>query len=395
MTLGIKNRNPWFAIIAIALGAFSISLTEFLPLGLLFEISRSFGVSEGTAGLTVTSTSILAAIAGPIATIAIGRLDRRIVFLGLSLLLIVSGVLSMITTHFFVLVIARIILGISVGGFWAVSLPSQAKLVPPEKVAKAISIVLGGFGIGTVLSVPLAAFIAAHFDLRIAFMVGCILAIAVFIIQLIALPRIPMEQGVRGKDYLELLKMKKVRTVFVIAILFVGGQFAAYTYITPFFQQVTGMGPNLLSAILLVYGIVSFLSNFAAGSIAGRSLKGLIVLTVVISLISLLGISLFGHNVVISTIAFIIWAIAWGMAPLGLQLLVLSSARNAVEAITPVYVGIYQLAVSLGALIGGLAVDTTNVTGAMWLGAFSFALVLILLTVTSTVNKSSLVSQTE
>ncbi|BFT70112.1 hypothetical protein PAENIP36_15540 [Paenibacillus sp. P36] len=75
------------------------------------------------------------------------------------------------------------------------SLPAQAKLVPQETVAKAISIVLGGFGIGTVLSVPLASFIAAHFDLRIAFMVGCILAIAVFIIQFILLPRIPMEQG--------------------------------------------------------------------------------------------------------------------------------------------------------------------------------------------------------
>lgn len=195
MTLSITNRNPWFAIIAIALGAFSISLTEFLPVGLLFEISRSFDISEGTAGITVTSTSILAAIAGPFAMITIGRLDRRTVFLGLSLLLIVSGVLSMITTHFFVLVIARIILGISVGGFWAVSLPAQAKLVPQETVAKAISIVLGGFGIGTVLSVPLASFIAAHFDLRIAFMVGCILAIAVFIIQFILLPRIPMEQG--------------------------------------------------------------------------------------------------------------------------------------------------------------------------------------------------------
>ncbi|BFT70113.1 MFS transporter [Paenibacillus sp. P36] len=189
--------------------------------------------------------------------------------------------------------------------------------------------------------------------------------------------------------------MKKVRAVLVIAILFVGGQFAGYTYITPFFQQVTGLGPNLLSAILLVYGVASFISNFAAGFIASRSLKVLIVLTVVLSLISLLSISLFGHNSVISIIAFIIWAIAWGMAPLGLQLLVISSARDAVEAITPVYVGVYQLSVSLGALIGGLAVDTTNVTGAMWLGALSFASVLFILMVRPTVNNRSLVSQTE
>ncbi|NIK71927.1 MFS transporter [Paenibacillus sp. BK720] len=393
--MGNKNRNSWLAIIAIALGAFSISLAEFLPVGLLNEISRRFDVSEGTAGITVTSTSILAAIAGPILTLAIGRLDRRVAVLGLSLLLIVSNVLSMITTHFFVLVIARTILGISVGGFWAVAMTAQAKLVQHEKIARATSIVLGGFGIGTVISVPLASYMAAHFDLRIVFAVVCILAIAVFIIQIILLPRIPMEQGVRGKDFLGLLKIKKVITVFVIAILTVSGQFAAYTYITPFFQKVTGIDSNLLSAILLFYGIVSFISNFAAGFIAGRSLKGLLVGTAVIFLISLLGISLFGDNVVISVIAFIIWAIAWGMAPLGLQLLVYSTAGTAIEAMSPVYVGVYQLSVSLGALIGGLVVDTTNVTGAMWLGALSFALVLILLTVTSTINNRSIVSQTE
>ncbi|MBO7747704.1 MFS transporter [Paenibacillus sp. MWE-103] len=394
--MGNKNRNPWLAIVALALGAFSISLAEFLPVGLLYEISRSFDVSEGTAGITVTSTSILAALAGPILTLAIGRLDRRVVVLGLSLLLIVSNAFSMITTHFFVLVIARIILGISVGGFWAVAMTAQAQLVPQEKIAKATSVVLGGFGIGTVISVPLASFMAAHFDLRIVFTVGCMLAIAVFIIQFILLPRIPMDQGVRGKDFLELMKTRKVITVFFIAILTVGGQFAAYTYITPFFQNVTGIGPDLLSAVLLVYGLVSFISNFAAGFIAGRSLKGLLVGTVVIFLISLLGISLFEDNVVISIVAFIIWAIAWGMAPLGLQLLVYSTAGNAIEAMSPIYVGIYQLSVSLGALIGGLVVDMTNVTGAMWLGTFSFALVLILLTITTTVNNNrSLVSRTE
>ncbi|MGX1830394.1 hypothetical protein ACWIE6_19270 [Paenibacillus taichungensis] len=75
-----RKHNPWLSVIAVALGAFSLIIAEFLPVGLLPEISRESGITEGRAGLMVSITGLLAAIRAPVTAIMIGRLDRRFVW---------------------------------------------------------------------------------------------------------------------------------------------------------------------------------------------------------------------------------------------------------------------------------------------------------------------------
>ncbi|WP_217492812.1 MFS transporter [Bacillus sp. FJAT-27264] len=371
-------RNPWLSVFAIALGAIALVITEFLPVGLLPDICRSFGVLEGTAGLAVTSTALLGAVAAPLTTIVIGQLDRRIVLLVLTFMLIVSSVLSVFAPSFGVFIIARIILGLGVGGFWAIAVASAVRLVPQDKIARASSIVLGGISIGTVVSVPTGTFIAAHFDWRAAFTAASIFAIVTFIIQLILLPKIPMKQGVRVKDYVELFRFKKIRMIFAIVVFLVGGQYAAYTYVTPYLQQVTGTSSNVLGILMLIYGIVVCLGNFIGGFISKIGLQRMNAMTAFIYLVSLAAISLLGHSSIIVTIALITWAFAWGMAPLGAQLWIFSSIRNAPEAAQAIFTGVFQLSISVGSLIGGVAVNAINLTSSMWLGVILVALALIM-----------------
>ncbi|MFD0714096.1 hypothetical protein [Paenibacillus sp. GCM10027626] len=92
-----KERRSWYSVVAIALGAFSLVIAELLPVGLLTEISKDLQVTEGTAGLMVTGTGLLAAIGAPVTTIAIGRLDRRNVLLGPTLMLLVSSGIPILT----------------------------------------------------------------------------------------------------------------------------------------------------------------------------------------------------------------------------------------------------------------------------------------------------------
>ncbi|WP_028213677.1 MFS transporter [Paraburkholderia mimosarum] len=82
-----RTRN-WLAVLSVALSATVFCTTEFLPVGLLRYISQGLGVSEGTAGIMVTAPGLLAAIAAPFLTVAVGRFDRRRVLLGLGLLLV-------------------------------------------------------------------------------------------------------------------------------------------------------------------------------------------------------------------------------------------------------------------------------------------------------------------
>lgn len=363
-----SEKKGWLAVIAITLGALSLVITEFLPVGLIPDIAKSFNVSEGTAGLALTSTALLGMIAAPLATIGIGRIDRRKVLLVLTLLLIVSNIISVVATTFTLFMIARVILGVGVGAFWAISIASAISLVPQDKAARASALVFSGISIGSVISVPAGAFLASQFDWKVALIAASILSVIVFIIQLITIPAIPMEKGATAKDFANLLKSWKVRTILLALILTIGGQYSAYTYVTPFLQQVTEINSNLLSFLLLAYGALGILGNFVAGLIAEKSLARAVIITSIMMFGSLLIMTIFGAVPSLAIIGLIVWAIAFGMAPISIQLW-LSSAANSPEIGQATYTTVYQFSIGFGSLIGGLAVDYINLTGAMALGA--------------------------
>ncbi len=111
--------SPWPAIFSLTVACFVMVTTEFLPIGLLTNIAPSLGVSTGTAGLMVTMPGIVAAVAAPALSLISGRLDRRLLMLGLSLLLMVSNLVAALAVNFPMMLLGRVLLGICVGGFWS------------------------------------------------------------------------------------------------------------------------------------------------------------------------------------------------------------------------------------------------------------------------------------
>lgn len=368
----------WVGVFAIALGAFALVVTEFLPVGLLPGISRDLGITEGTAGLAVTATALLGFLAAPITAMSIGKADRRHVLLGLTALLVISSVLSAMARSFEVLLLARVILGVGVGGFWAIAITAAARLVPDDKVHTASSIVFAGISIGSVVSVPLGSYIAAHQDWRIAFMAASVLAIVVFLFQLAVLPKILIDHGVRISSFFGLLKSAKVRAIFLTVIFIVAGQYCGYTFVTPYLEQITGVDNSVLNTLLFVYGVAAVVGNFLGGALAGRNLQRTVVCNVVVFLLALLGMAAFASNVGIVTLCLIVWAVSWGMAPVGTQLWLYNATRDDAEAAQAVNTSVFQLSIGLGSLIGGAAVNGISLHSSMWIGALVMVLAVVM-----------------
>jgi DHA1 family purine ribonucleoside efflux pump-like MFS transporter len=368
----------WLGVLAIALGALSLVVTEFLPVGLLPGISRDLGIAEGTAGLAVTATAILGFIAAPITAIAIGRADRKLVLLGLTSLLIISSVLSWKAQGFAMLLIARIILGVGIGGFWAISITAAAKLVPPGKVHAASSLVFAGISIGSVIAVPAGSYIGAHADWRVGFLGASVLAVVCFALQLIFLPSLKMKQGVAVRDFFGLLKDSKVRAILLTVIFIVAGQYAGYTFVTPYLEQITRLDTAIVSALLFAYGVATVVGNFVGGAFAGRNLHHTVVATVWIFVLSLAAMAAFGTNPVLAGVALLIWAVSWGMAPVGTQLWLYNSTLHAPEAAQAMNTSVFQLSIGLGSLAGGVAVNSVGLQSSMWLGAAILALAVLM-----------------
>ncbi|NUQ88344.1 MAG: MFS transporter, partial [Glycomyces artemisiae] len=92
--------KQWLAVAAVSLGVFVVMTSEVLPVGLLTPIGAELGVSEGTAGLMVTVPGLVAAVAAPLSIVLTRRLDRRLVLLGLALLVAGANIGAATATTF-------------------------------------------------------------------------------------------------------------------------------------------------------------------------------------------------------------------------------------------------------------------------------------------------------
>jgi predicted MFS family arabinose efflux permease len=362
------HHSPWPAVLSIAIGAFALVTTEFLPVGLLPAIAAELGVTEGVAGMMVTVPGVVAAIAAILVTVGIGKTDRRYVLWGLTGTMVLSNLIVAFSHSFPLILIGRALLGVGVGGFWALGPALSTRLVPPGMEPKALSMIFAGVSIGTVAGVPAGALIGELFGWRVAFHAGGAVALLVLLTQMRLLPSLPAKSSVTFSQLPELLRVPKARLGIFITLLIFIGQFAAYTYITPFLSQVTHLDARTISILLLVYGAAGLAGNVIGGKILARSVRAGLITTGVVMGLSTAALPLLGTGLVGATALIIIWGIAFGMMPMSVQTWIFQAAPHAMESGGAVFVTTAQVALSSGALVGGLAVDHLGVSSAMMLG---------------------------
>ncbi|MET0266834.1 MAG: MFS transporter [Duganella sp.] len=373
------SRAAWLAVLSIGVGAFALVTTEFLPVGLLPSIAAELGVSKGTAGMMVTLPGIVAAFAAILVTIAIGKTDRRYVIAGLTATLVVSNLLVAWSDSFAVILCARALLGVGVGGFWAIGGAIATRLVAAPYAARAMSVVFAGVSVGTVAGVPAGALLGEALGWRAAFVAAGAVGVLVLLMQLALMPRLPTDSSMTFSQVPQLLRIKKARLGMAVTLLVFIGQFSAYTYVTPFLVQVSQLTAGAVSALLLAYGVAGFIGNLVGGWLVARSVRrSLITVGLVIGL-STLAMPLLGTSLAGVVLLIITWGLGFGMMPISVQSWMFKAAPDAMESGGAVFVSTAQVALASGALIGGIVVDHLGVASVMVTGgAFAVAMALVM-----------------
>jgi predicted MFS family arabinose efflux permease len=362
------HHSPWPAVISIAIGAFALVTTEFLPVGLLPAIAAELRVTEGVAGMMVTVPGLVAALAAILVTVGIGKTDRRFVLWSLTGTMLVSNLIVALSHSFPLVLFGRALLGIGVGGFWALGPALSTRLVPPGSEPRALSMIFAGVSIGTVAGVPAGALLGELFGWRIAFHAGGVVALLVLLTQMRLLPSLPAKSSVTFRQLPEMLRVPKARLGIFITMLVFIGQFAAYTYITPFLSQVAHLDARTISILLLVYGAAGLAGNVIGGKILARSVRAGLITTGVVMGLSTALLPLLGTGLIGATLLVIVWGIAFGMMPMSVQTWIFQAAPHAMESGGAVFVTTAQIALASGALVGGVAVDHLGVSSAMVVG---------------------------
>jgi predicted MFS family arabinose efflux permease len=364
--VGARSQAPlWLAVASLALSTFASVTTEFLPVGLLTSIAQTLGVSEGTAGLMVTMPALAAAIAGPVLLIASGRLDRRVVLLVLSALLVASNVIAALAPNMATMLLARILLGFCVGGFWTFAPGATGHLVPAALQPRAMSYILAGISVATVAGVPAGALLGNLAGWRVAFGASAALATVVLIFQLRVLPPLPTARAIAPRDLLLPFARPAARMGLLLTLFLVTGHFAAYTYLRPMLQWIFGLSADAVTTLLLVYGAAGFIGTFAGGRLVARSVRGTAALAAALIGCVLFASALLGGGIMAGALAALVWGIAFGLVPVSLTSWMLQAMPDEPEAGQALLVSVFQVGISSGALVGGLIVDGAGMANAL------------------------------
>ncbi|MFF7243451.1 MFS transporter [Embleya sp. NPDC008237] len=364
-TAGVRS---WLAVTAIAVGTFAVVCTEMLPVGLLTPISHGLHVSDGTTGLAMSLAAVVAGLAAPIVLVAAGRVDRRVVLAAMMLVLIAANTISALAPNFATLLFARVLVGIGIGGFWAIGASLPARLVPARSVGRAAAVIFGGVSVASVIGVPVGTVIGEWAGWRVAFAVPGGLGAAVLLALLVLVPPLPAERAVGPREVTALLRRRTVLTGAVALVLVVAGHFGAYTYIRPILEEVGDLGPGPIGGLLLGYGVAGVVGNFVAGGYIGRAPHGTLAVAAGLLAVAVAVLALCGAWTPGTATAMLVWGLAYGAVPVGLQAWLLRSAPDAPEAASAVFVTGFQIAIALGSLLGGVAVDAVATASVLWFG---------------------------
>ncbi|WP_424639063.1 MFS transporter [Embleya sp. AB8] len=371
-----RAREYWPAVGCLFLGIFAIVTTEILPIGLLTPIGNTFAVSDGTAGWLMTVPGVLAAVCAPVVTVSTGRLDRRTMLVALIVLLAVANFLAAIAPAFWVVLVARSLVGVVIGGFWSIGAGLAPRLVRPAAVGTATAVIFAAVPAGSVLGLPAGTQLGEHIGWRASFVVMGVLALAVSAALLVLLPPLPAHRVTRAEVLRALLRGAGTRIGLVATCLIVIAHFGAYTYVTPFLEQVTHVDRGLIGIYLLTFGVAGIVGNFVAGVTMARHLRATFVTCAGLIAAATLLFPLLARRDAGAIGLLVVWGLAYGAVPACSQTWFARCAPQAREAATVVFTSSFQLALATGALLGGGAVDATSPAGVMvCAGAVALAMV--------------------
>jgi predicted MFS family arabinose efflux permease len=357
----VTSLRQWLAVAAVTLGAFAFVTTEFLPVGLLPHVARELNVLPGVAGLMVTTPGIVAAISAPALMLGAGRMDRRVVFLCLTAMLLGSNLLSAFAPTFTVMLLGRAMLGAALGGFWTLATAASGRLVAPRDSARAMAAILTGVTCATVIGVPLGTFIASVSSWRVSFLATSGLVAVALVAQWLLVPSLPSASALRVADLTSLLRRAHPRKSLVMVALIFAAHFSSYTYVTPFLLNEAQLDMQTVTWLLLGFGIIGFFANFAMSSVVTKRLKTSLVAMTSLLMFSLLLLPLLRHVAPGVTAVVLAWGVAFGALPLCFSVWIQRATPEHPEAGSALFVSVIQIAIATGSLLGGTVVDRAGI----------------------------------
>ncbi len=349
----MMNNNK-LIIFILTIGVFGILNTEMGFIGLIPQIAEQFNVSTSTAGWLVSAFAIGIAISGPITPLLLSKVERKKVMLTVLIIFIISNIITLVTTHFSILLIARIIPAIFHPVYIALAFSVAADSVSTEDEPKAVARVFIGVSAGMVVGVPIVNFLAQHYNLYAALAFFVIINMIVLLLTIFFIPKMPAKKAVTYGTQLRVLKRPLTWISIMVSILFNAAIFGVYTYLTDFLNIVTEATGYFVSIILFLYGISNILGNIIAGKLLASIPQKAIYTLPVALILAYFAIFALGSHVIPMLFLSILWGTLAGISANVTQFVITSAAPDAPDLSNGIFLSAVNTGTTIGAFFGGL-----------------------------------------
>jgi DHA1 family inner membrane transport protein len=356
--VSLKSKMP-FQVWILTLSAFSIGMAEFVIAGLLPQVAAGLRITEGQAGGLITAYAMAIVIGGPILTLWLARFEKRTVLIGLMALFIAGNLIGAFTTNYAVLLLGRVIAGLTQGPFFGIGAVVAMKLVPKELAGRAVGQMFAGLTLANVLGVPVGAWIGNAFGWNMTFLAisGLGLATAAAIAAFVP---------VQGRDatagslraQLATFKDRNLLASLLITTLGRVGFMTFYGYFAPVAERIAGFSATDLTWVLSVVGLGLLVGNTLGARTADANLRLSLILWPAAMILALVVVGLAApYKWPFVAAAFVFGVAAFANVP-PMQMRVMKYGAGAPELAATANISAFNLANALGGVIGGVVVDS-------------------------------------
>jgi len=366
----IKSMPP--AVYLLALSLFAMGSAEFLMGGILPMIAGDLQISLPMAGTLISAFAIGALIGAPPFAILALRWPKRVALVASQGAFIAATVVSLLASGYWPILVARFAMGLAYACFWAVAASTAVQLAPPDRHARALSIVVSGLTVAMVLGGPAGTFISEATGWRGGFWAVVAGTAVAAVAGLLVLPSKTPGDAQEPDLRTELRAMR--RPVLWLAFATTAATTASYMgtfgYLGALLLGVSGLPAHWLPAVLTLFGIGAFIGLTIGGRTADRrpfttlvaGILGLILVsaavavlasdaTATVSLVFLLGVAGFLLNPAV-------WGRVYVVAP---EAPMLAGAMNS---------SAFQAGLTVAPLLAGLPISLGHGLPAVgWVGA--------------------------
>jgi DHA1 family inner membrane transport protein len=377
MIAATTSRSWMIPVIALFLSAFAICTAEFIIAGLLPAIAGDLKVDIPTAGLLISGYALGVAIASPVFALLTGNLPRRPLMIVLMLIFVAGNILCALAATYWMLLGARVLVACCHGLFFGVAFVLAMRLAPKDRQTSAVSLVIAGVSLASVLGVPLGAAIGQAYGWRTTFWViagaGTVAAVAVGFL----VPGTPEQRGTKSDLATEIRAAfrPKVLLGYCALAFFIMGALGLYSYLVPLLTAVSGVPQAYVPLVLFGMGFCGVFGNVIGGWLADRNPFATMITILATVAVIMLALAALAHSALGAIICLLLcWCVAYAF-PAPIQARILKEAADAPTLASTLSSTATHLGIAIAAALGAAAVNAGWGYGSLPLAAAAAELI--------------------